>query len=137
MLAFDAKLHLLKPSEIRLHLAVMVNFEATFRFPDTPLVLMVRNDHPAKNVKDLYDFAKKNPDQVFMGNAGLGSSSHLIAALVANAAGADVKHVPYKGAGPALIDVVGPLTGVTAGVPPVQSGIAPLASATGSASAAK
>lgn len=85
----------------------VVDFEAVFRFPDTPLVLMVRNDHPAKNVKDLYDFAKKNPDQVFLGNAGLGSSSHLIAALVANSAGADVKHVPYKGAGPALIDVVG------------------------------
>ena len=85
----------------------VADFEAVFRFPDTPLVLMVRNDHPAKNVKELYDYAKKNPDQVFMGNAGLGSSSHLIAALVANAAGADVKHVPYKGAGPALIDVVG------------------------------
>jgi tripartite-type tricarboxylate transporter receptor subunit TctC len=85
----------------------VVDFEATFRFPDTPLVLMVRNNHPAKNVKELYDFAKKNPDQVFLGNAGLGSSSHLIAALVANSAGVDVKHVPYKGAGPALIDVVG------------------------------
>ncbi|WP_062307395.1 tripartite tricarboxylate transporter substrate-binding protein [Polynucleobacter sinensis] len=69
----------------------VADFEATFRFPDTPLVLMVRNDHPAKNVKELYDYAKKHPDQVFMGNAGLGSSSHLIAALVANAAGADVK----------------------------------------------
>lgn len=85
----------------------VADFEATFRFPDTPLVLMVRNNHPAKNVKELYDFAKKNPDQVFLGNAGLGSSSHLIAALVANSAGVDVKHVPYKGAGPALIDVVG------------------------------
>ncbi len=85
----------------------VTDFEATFRFPDTPLVLMARNDHPAKNVKELYDYAKKNPDQVFMGNAGLGSSSHFIAALVANAAGADVKHVPYKGAGLALIDVVG------------------------------
>lgn len=85
----------------------VVDFEATFRFPDTPLVLMVRNDHPAKNVKELYDYARKNPDQVFLGNAGLGSSSHLIAALVANSAGVDVKHVPYKGAGPALIDVVG------------------------------
>lgn len=85
----------------------VADFEATFRFPDTPLVLMVRNNHPAKNVKELYDYAKKNPDQVFLGNAGLGSSSHLIAALVANSAGVDVKHVPYKGAGPALIDVVG------------------------------
>lgn len=83
------------------------DFEAVFRFPDTPLVLMVRNNHPAKNIKELVEYSKKNPDGVFIGNAGLGSSSHLIAALVANSLDINVKHVPYKGAGPALLDVVG------------------------------
>jgi tripartite-type tricarboxylate transporter receptor subunit TctC len=83
------------------------DFEAVFRFPDTPLVLMVRNNHPAKNIKELVDYSKKNPEGVFIGNAGLGSSSHLIAALVASSLGVEVKHVPYKGAGPALLDVVG------------------------------
>lgn len=83
------------------------DFEGVFRFPDTPLVLMVRKDHPAKDIAGLVDFGKKNPDKLFISNAGVGSSSHLIAALVANAAGIKITAVPYKGAGPALVDVIG------------------------------
>ena len=83
------------------------DFDGVFRFPDTPLVLMVRNNHPAKDIAGLIDYAKKNPDKVFISNAGVGSSSHLIAALVASSAGVKVTMVPYKGAGPALIDVIG------------------------------
>lgn len=83
------------------------DFDAVFRFPDTPLVLMVRNDHPAKNVKALLDYARSNPEKLFISNAGVGSSSHLIAALVASSAGVKVTMVPYKGAGPALVDVMG------------------------------
>lgn len=83
------------------------DFDAVFRFPDTPLVMMVRAAHPAKDMAGLIDFAKKNPEKIFVGHAGVGSSSHLIAALVANAAGIKVTMVPYKGAGPALVDVMG------------------------------
>jgi tripartite-type tricarboxylate transporter receptor subunit TctC len=83
------------------------DFEGVFRFPDTPLVLMVRKDHPAKDIAGLIDFGKKNPDKLFISNAGVGSSSHLIAALVASAAGIKITAVPYKGAGPALVDVIG------------------------------
>jgi len=83
------------------------DFEAVFRFPDTPLVLMVRIDHPAKSIKEFVEHSKKNPEQVNISNAGVGSSSHLIAALFANAAGIKVTQVAYKGAGPALVDVIG------------------------------
>ena len=83
------------------------DFDAVFRFPDTPLVLMVRNEHPAKNIKELVEFGKKNPEKVFISNAGVGSSSHLIAALFGSAAGIKPTMVAYKGAGPALIDVIG------------------------------
>jgi tripartite-type tricarboxylate transporter receptor subunit TctC len=83
------------------------DFAPVFRFPDTPLVLMVRKEHPAKGIKDLVDFGRKNPDKLFISNAGVGSSSHLIAALFATSAGLKVSLVPYKGAGPALIDVIG------------------------------
>ncbi|MGK6308709.1 tripartite tricarboxylate transporter substrate binding protein BugD [Variovorax sp. DT-64] len=83
------------------------DFEPVFRFPDTPLVLMVRKEHPAKDIQGLIDFGKKNPDKLFISNAGVGSSSHLIAALVASAANIKVTLVPYKGAGPALVDVIG------------------------------
>ena len=83
------------------------DFAPVFRFPDTPLVLMVRKDHPAKDIKALVDFGKGNPDKLFISNAGVGSSSHLIAALVATSVGMKVSQVPYKGAGPALVDVIG------------------------------
>ncbi|MEJ8849689.1 tripartite tricarboxylate transporter substrate binding protein BugD [Variovorax rhizosphaerae] len=83
------------------------DFAPVFRFPDTPLVLMVRKEHPAKDVKALVDFGKANPDKLFISNAGVGSTSHLIAALFAASAGIKVSQVPYKGAGPALIDVIG------------------------------
>ncbi|HEX7863717.1 MAG TPA: tripartite tricarboxylate transporter substrate binding protein BugD [Variovorax sp.] len=83
------------------------DFAPVFRFPDTPLVLMVRKEHPAKDVKALVDFGKANPDKLFISNAGVGSSSHLIAALFAASAGIRISQVPYKGAGPALIDVIG------------------------------
>lgn len=85
----------------------VADFAPVFRFPDTPLVLMVRKEHPAKDVKALVDYARANPDKVFISNAGVGSSSHLIAALWAASAGIKISQVPYKGAGPALIDVIG------------------------------
>lgn len=83
------------------------DFDAVFRFPDTPLVLMVRNAHPAKDIKSFVEFGQKNPEKLFISNAGTGSTSHLIAALAANSLGMKVTMVPYKGAGPALIDVIG------------------------------
>lgn len=83
------------------------DFAPVFRFPDTPLVLMVRKEHPAKDIKAFVDYGKVNPEKLFISNAGIGSSSHLIAALFAASAGIKVSQVPYKGAGPALIDVIG------------------------------
>ncbi|AQV97462.1 3-carboxy-cis,cis-muconate cycloisomerase [Cupriavidus necator] len=83
------------------------DFAPVFRFPDTPMVLMVRRDHPAKDVRALVEFGKKNPGKLNLSNAGMGSTSHLVAALFAASAGVQVSLVPYKGAGPALIDVIG------------------------------
>jgi tripartite-type tricarboxylate transporter receptor subunit TctC len=68
---------------------------------------MVRSNHPAKDIAGLIDFGRKNPDKLFISNAGVGSSSHLIAALVANSVGIKVTLVPYKGAAPAMVDVIG------------------------------
>ncbi|AOZ08518.1 tripartite tricarboxylate transporter substrate-binding protein [Cupriavidus malaysiensis] len=83
------------------------DFAAVFRFPDTPMVLMVRKDHPAKDVRALVDYGRAHPGKLFLSNAGMGSTSHLVAAMFASAAGMKVALVPYKGAGPALIDVIG------------------------------
>ena len=78
-----------------------------FRFPDTPMVLLVPQASPHKTAADLIAFAKKNPGKINFGNAGAGSTSHLIAALFESKAGIDVVSVPYKGAAPALNDLMG------------------------------
>ena len=83
------------------------DFEPVFRFPDTPLVLLVRAEHPARDVAGFVAYGKENPDKLFIGHAGMGSSSHLVAALFAATTGIKVSMVPYKGAGPALVDVMG------------------------------
>lgn len=83
------------------------DFAPVFRFPDTPMVLMVRKDHPARDVREFVDYGRKNPGKLNISNAGMGSTSHLVAAMFAASAGIKVSLVPYKGAGPALIDVIG------------------------------
>jgi tripartite-type tricarboxylate transporter receptor subunit TctC len=82
------------------------DFDAVLRFPDTPMVLLVPKSSPHKSAADLIAYAKKNPGKLNFGNAGAGSTSHLIGALFANKAGIDVLSVPYKGAAPAMNDLI-------------------------------
>jgi tripartite-type tricarboxylate transporter receptor subunit TctC len=91
----------------RLQYDPVKDFEPVFRFPDTPMVLVVNKDAPAKDVKSFIELAKKQPGKLTLGNAGPGSTSHLVAALFATAADIKLTLVPYKGAGPALNDVMG------------------------------
>ena len=82
------------------------DFEPVFRFPDTPLVLLVPKASPYKTAADLIAAAKAKPGKLNFGNAGVGSTSHLIAALFEAKAGIDVIQVPYKGAAPAMNDLI-------------------------------
>ena len=82
------------------------DFEPVVRFPDTPMVLLVPKASPYKTAADLIAFAKQNPGKVNFGNAGAGSTSHLIAALFEHRAGIDATSVPYKGAAPAMNDLI-------------------------------
>ncbi|MGT2490585.1 Bug family tripartite tricarboxylate transporter substrate binding protein [Cupriavidus basilensis] len=83
------------------------DFDGVFRFPDTPLVLLVGANSKFKTVQDLVAFASANPGKLNFGNAGVGSTSHLVAAMFAQQAKIKVTPVSYKGAGPALTDVMG------------------------------
>jgi len=82
------------------------DFDAVFRFPDTPLVLLVPKASPYTSAADLIAAAKARPGKLNFGNAGVGSTSHLIAALFEAKAGIDVTPVPYKGAAPAMNDLI-------------------------------
>ena len=73
---------------------------------ELPLVLVVNADLAATTLADLTALAKAKPGDVTYGSSGNGSSMHLAAALFENAAGLQLLHVPYKGGGPALQDVI-------------------------------
>ncbi|WP_295855450.1 tripartite tricarboxylate transporter substrate-binding protein [uncultured Xylophilus sp.] len=82
------------------------DFDPVFRFPDTPLVLLVARQSPFGNAEALIAFARRHPGRLNIGNAGLGSTSHLAAALFAQRAGIEATSVPYKGTAQALTDLM-------------------------------
>jgi len=72
-----------------------------------PNVLYVHPSIPPQNVRELVDYAKKNPGGLSFASTGQGSSPHLAAALFAAKAGVELLHVPYKGTSQAITDVLG------------------------------
>jgi tripartite-type tricarboxylate transporter receptor subunit TctC len=72
-----------------------------------PGALVVRKDSPYKTLKDLIAAAKAKPGSLTYGSAGIGAFSHLSSELFVALAGIQAVHVPYKGTGPALIDLLG------------------------------
>ena len=71
-----------------------------------PNVMETPVSFPAKTVKEFIEHAKKNPGKVNMASSGSGTSVHLSGELFKSMTGIDMQHIPYKGAGPALIDLV-------------------------------
>ena len=71
-----------------------------------PNILVVHPTLPAKSWKELQALAKQRPGQLSFSSGGVGSSSHLAGELLKVVAGIDMVHVPYKGMGPALIDLI-------------------------------
>jgi tripartite-type tricarboxylate transporter receptor subunit TctC len=73
----------------------------------TPNVMEVNPNVPAKTVAEFIDYCKKNPGKINMASSGSGTSVHLSGELFKVMTGCDMLHVPYKGAGPALTDLIG------------------------------
>jgi tripartite-type tricarboxylate transporter receptor subunit TctC len=73
---------------------------------NSPYLLVVNPKIPAKNVKELIVYAKANPGKMSYSSSGNGSSTHLAGVLFNNTAGVDILHVPYKGAAPAIVDLL-------------------------------
>ncbi|MBN9516843.1 MAG: tripartite tricarboxylate transporter substrate binding protein [Alphaproteobacteria bacterium] len=72
----------------------------------TPNVLVASPNFPANTVAELVDYLKKNPNKVTFASSGTGSSDHLTAALFLQKTGTTGTHVPYKGGGPAINDLI-------------------------------
>ena len=72
-----------------------------------PNALVVTKDFPAKNVAELIALAKKDPGKLSFGSSGIGGANHLSGELFKQMAGVDIVHIPYKGAAPAMNDLLG------------------------------
>ena len=72
-----------------------------------PNVLVVSNSVPADSVQALVKLAKKEPGKLNYATSGSGSTQHIAAEMFKDVAGVDIAHVPYKGSGPALVDLIG------------------------------
>jgi tripartite-type tricarboxylate transporter receptor subunit TctC len=73
----------------------------------SPLILIVHPSLPAQSLQELIAFAKKEPGKLTYASAGAGSPTHLSPALFASMTGIKINHVPYKGTGPAITDLLG------------------------------
>jgi len=92
-----------------------------------PQVVVVREGLPVKTMAELIAFAKKEPGKVTYASSGNGSLQHVTGAMIEQQAGVQLTHVPYKGTGPALQDLLGAQVDLTFGTPPpymqfIQSG---------------
>lgn len=83
------------------------DFAPIMNFVETPNVLIVHPSLPVKTVKDLVALAKSRPGEITYASSGAGTSQHLGGALLANRAGVDLSHIPYKDAAVAMSDVIG------------------------------
>jgi tripartite-type tricarboxylate transporter receptor subunit TctC len=83
------------------------DFEPVGLTTDSPRILLVRKDLPVSNLKEFIAYAKANQTKMQYGSAGVGSGTHLPCTLLNTVLGVNVVHVPYRGAGPAMQDLIG------------------------------
>jgi tripartite-type tricarboxylate transporter receptor subunit TctC len=94
---------------------------------EQPNIIVVHPAVPAKSVRDLLALAKAKPGQITYGSGGVGSNSHFASVLLLMMAKVDMLHVPYKGLGPAITELVGgqvqmAVSNVSTALPHVKSG---------------
>jgi tripartite-type tricarboxylate transporter receptor subunit TctC len=98
----------------------LTDFIPVTRLVNGSLMLAVHPDVPARSVDELIRLAKANPGSLSYGSSGIGTPPHLAGELFKRMAGIDVAHVPYKGAAPALADLLGGRIAYTIDSPVMQ-----------------
>jgi tripartite-type tricarboxylate transporter receptor subunit TctC len=85
----------------------ITDFAPVAVFVENSKVLVTRKDFPADTLPDFVAYAKANQSRMQFGSAGAGSATHMTCVLLNAAIGIDVTHVPYRGTGPAMQDLMG------------------------------
>ena len=121
ILAVNPSLHSRLPFDVAKDLAPITLLAANTN------ALIVHPALPAKSVKEFIALARARPGQLSYASSGTGAASHLAMELFKSTAGIDILHIPYKGAAPGIIDLIGGhvqamLIGMPAALPPVKAG---------------
>jgi tripartite-type tricarboxylate transporter receptor subunit TctC len=98
--------HVVNPAIYPLPYDILNDLEPLAAIATNPQLVVSRKDFPAKDLNEMIAYAKANPDKVTAGTAGVGSASHISGLYFEQKTGAKVRFIPYRGAGPALQDLV-------------------------------
>ena len=108
LLLMSATVHTVSPNlQKKFPFEPIDDFAVVSQVVSFPYIMVVSAESPYKSVADLTAAAKKNPGKIAYGSFGLGSAPYLISELYAMSTGVELLHVPYKGAAPAITDVLG------------------------------
>lgn len=108
VLLITATHHVINPSLFRkLPYDTETAFSPVAVVASAPNALVVSKDFPARNVGELIAIARKEPGRLSFGSSGIGGANHLSGELFKQMAGIDIVHIPYKGAAPAMNDLLG------------------------------
>lgn len=94
------------------------DFQPVANVISAPQIVVIRADLPFKTMNDLIAYAKANPGKLNYASSGNGSLQHVTGAMLEQQAGIKMTHIPYKGTGPALADLLGGQVDLTFGTPP-------------------
>jgi len=94
------------------------DFQPVANVISAPQIVVIRADLPFKTMNELIAYAKANPGKLNYASSGNGSLQHVTGAMLEQQAGIKMTHVPYKGTGPALTDLLGGQVDLTFGTPP-------------------
>jgi tripartite-type tricarboxylate transporter receptor subunit TctC len=85
---------------------LLKDLEPVALLPENPFLVVTKKSVPANNLKELFAWLKANQDKVSVGTSGVGGGSHIAGVFLQNIVGAHFQFVPYRGAGPAMNDMV-------------------------------
>lgn len=98
--------HVCNGAVYKLKYDLVTDLEPVVLLPSNPMVIVSKNDIPAKSLKELLEWMKAKPSPPTAGTAGAGSGSHIAGVYLASITGLKLQYVPYRGTGPALNDLI-------------------------------
>ena len=110
--------HVISPHLTRVHQWEQADFQPIANVISAPQIIVVREGLPVKTLAELIGYAKANPGKLNYASSGNGSLQHVTGAMLEQQGGIKMVHVPYKGTGPALQDLLGGQVDLTFGTAP-------------------